>query len=151
MPGSAVKRGLWRERAPIGLDHHAVPVTHGLRAGSGRHALTLVRATPARRRAVLAVLCLVLAAFFTAAAADLGAGAAEFLGDLAAAGHGRRSQEAGLCAIHVERDAARHRLNVLLLQAGSRAVITGCGAFVARRYAAGEVLVGHISLLKTRR
>lgn len=63
---------------------------------------------------------------------------------LAAPSHGGRGKLADGCAIHVQRDAARHHLHVLLLQACRRAVIARGGALIAGLDARGVLLVGHV-------
>jgi hypothetical protein len=55
----------------------------------------------------------------------------------------RGGQPANIRAFHVERDATRHRLNISLLQASSRAVVAGGGALVARIDAGLVLLASH--------
>src|SRR4051812_8164360 len=78
-----------------------------------------------------AVVVRVARALVAARLAEVGAEAADGGRALAAARHRRRGELAGGGAIEIERDAARHHLDVLLLQARRRAVMAGRGAGVA--------------------
>ena len=91
-----------------------------------RHPFAFLGAALALVGAFLAVHHVVLAAFLRAGAADFGAEAAEFHGELrvGAQEHGGGAANGG--AIAIERDATGHRLDVLFLEAGARAI----GAFV---------------------
>ena len=60
--------------------------------------------------------------------------------------HGRRRQRADLRAIHVQRNAPRHHLDVWLLQAGSRAMVAGHNASVASFNTRLECLMAHFTL-----
>jgi hypothetical protein len=87
---------------------------------------------------------LVLAAFFAAGLADLGAQLTQLLGELATAGHIARGQTADCSAVHVQRDASRHHFHVLLLQARGRTVVASVGAGVAGVDAGLVLLVSHL-------
>jgi hypothetical protein len=110
------------------------------------HAFTFLRAAFARVGAALAMVCRMLAAFLAAAAANLGANPADFLGELRSARHERRSGETDFGAIAVERDAARHFFYVLFLQTGAGAMFTFDRAVVAGVDAALVFLV-HMVLI----
>ena len=96
-----------------------------------------------RLSALLAVAHGVALAFVGALFAQLGAELAVGLRTLAGASHGRSSGLADLGAVNIQRDAARHHLDVLLPQALRCAVIAGLGACVAGLDAVGKLLVGH--------
>lgn len=108
------------------------------------HATALVGATTAGLGASLAMVHLVLGALFGTCLADVSAKRANRRRVLAAASHGGRGKLADGCAVHVQRDAARHHLHVLLLQARRRAVIAGGGTLIAGLDARGVLLVGHV-------
>ena len=93
-----------------------------------RHPAALFGTAPAGGGAILAVLRLVLGAFVAACLAYLSANLAKRFRKLAAPRHIARSQSADLGTVHVERNAARHHLDVIFLQAGRRAHIAGVGA-----------------------
>ena len=84
-------------------------------SGHGGHLAALVGAATACLGTLLAMLHLVPGAFLTAFLADLGARRTDGLGRLACTAHGRGRELADLGAVDVERDAARHLLDVLLL------------------------------------
>ena len=79
-----------------------------------------------------AVVNLVLRALFAACAADFGAQHADLLREFASSCHEAGCLTADCSAVHVECNATRHHLHVLLAQACGRAVVTGFGARVAR-------------------
>ena len=89
------------------------------------------------------MLGLVLGALVAAGLANVRAHGTYRFGMLAGAGHGRRSECTDLSAVDVECDAASHRLDVRLLQAGNCAMIAGHGAGVARFDTRVEFLVRH--------
>jgi hypothetical protein len=108
-----------------------LPFSFGTRFGTGAcgflsHPFAFFGAAFALVGAILAVLHVVLAAFFATAVADFGAKAADLRGKfgIGAEEHGGGAANGG--AIAIERDAAGHRLNVVFLKAGARAI----GAFV---------------------
>jgi hypothetical protein len=74
------------------------------------------------------MLGIVLAALPGAGRADLGALAAQRLRKRARACHEAGREAADLGAVHVQRNAARHHLDILLAQAGARAAVAGGGA-----------------------
>ena len=100
-----------------------------------------------RLGALLAVFVLVLGALVAARLAHVRAGAADLFCQFAAARHVAGGKAADRGAVHVEGNAARHHLDVGLLQAGRRTVVAGVGAGVARRNA-GLVLLMHGKLLR---
>ena len=114
-----------------GLTAKSTGRASGPSAASAGHRATLVGAAPARDGALLAVVHRVLRALFAARLADVGAEPAQRAGELAAACHVAGGQPADRSAIHVERDASRHRLHVRLLQTGGGAMVAGDGAGVA--------------------
>src|SRR4051812_11763987 len=77
-----------------------------------RHAPAFVRTPPARGRAGLAMVHAVLRAFFAAGIAKLRTKLAGRGGMLAVAGHHAGGESTGGGAIHVEGDAAGHRLGI---------------------------------------
>jgi len=91
-------------------------------AGLLAHAATLVRAATAGLGAFLAVVHRVLGAFVSTGLADVGAECADRLHMLV---------------------AARHRLNITLSQASSRAVVAGGGALIARIDTSLVLLMSH--------
>jgi hypothetical protein len=111
------------------------------------HLPAFVGATPARLRTLLAVIVLVLGALVAACLAHVRADATDLFCQITAAGHVPGGEAADGSAVHIEGDAARHHLDVRLLQAGCRTVVTGVGAGVARRDA-GLVLLMHGELLR---
>jgi hypothetical protein len=115
---------------------------------SGGHPPALLSAPTARLRALLAVILRVLRALVATGLADLGTQLAQLLGEVAAACHVACRKPAHRGAIHVECDAARHHLDVGLLQASGRAVVTCIGAGVAGIDAGLVNLMGHEELLK---
>lgn len=76
-------------------------------------------------RTFLTVSGFVFRAFVAACLANLRAKLANRFGEFAAASHVSRCHAANLCAIHIERDAARHHFYIVFLQAGGGAVIAG--------------------------
>jgi len=98
-------------------------VSHGL-AGFGA-ALAGLCAAPA-------VLHGVAAAFRATAFASVPAKSAYRLHLLTAPGDGRGGKAADVGAFQIQRDAARHRLGIRLLQAGCSTLQTCCSALIAR-------------------
>jgi hypothetical protein len=116
----------------------------GARAALRRsHAAALFGAAAARLRTAPTMLHLVARAFVCARVADVSADLAYEGGELAAARHVRRREPAELSAIDIKRDAARHFLHVLLLQALGGAVAASFRAVVAGLNAGLELFVGH--------
>src|SRR3569833_2792802 len=91
--------------------------------GGTRHAPAFIRAAPASLRAILAMLHLMLGALVSAGIADFGAKLTQDVGEFAIPRHVAGRHSADLRAIHVQCDAARHNLHVLLLHAGSFAIV----------------------------
>jgi len=89
---------------------------HSSRLHTGSHPPAFRRASAACFRALLAMLHLVLRAFFAASLANLRAHVADRAGKFAAPGHVAGRHPAYLRAIHVQPDAARHHLHILLVQ-----------------------------------
>jgi hypothetical protein len=134
-------------RPSPGLASSSVPGVMGLvlpAAGRHfRHAAALLRATPARFGARLAMVHVVPGAFRSTSLAHLRAGLAHRGSKLAAASHVTRRQAADLGAVDVESNASGHRLGIGFGEARGSAVIAGEGALVARLDAAMESLMGH--------
>lgn len=99
-------------------------------SGRARHGPAGIRAAAARLRALLAVIHPVLPAFVAACLADVGALPAQRHGKCAAARHVRRGKPANLGTVDIQGNAARHHLDVVLGQAGGRAVVARGGAGV---------------------
>jgi len=74
---------------------------------------------------------LVLAALLAAGTTDLRAKLANLSREFAVSSHKAGRQTANCRAVHVERDALRHHLHVLLLQAGSGTTVAGVSTFIA--------------------
>jgi len=100
--------------------------------GDRAHLAALGGATPADDGTVLAMLRLVLAAFFATHVADVRARRAEHAGGLAVPCHHAGGETADLGAVDVQRDAAGHLSYVLLLQTGGRAYVARVSTVVAR-------------------
>lgn len=73
--------------------------------------------------------------------ADLGAGFADHLAKLAATGHVGHGKAADLGTVHVEADAALHRLGIGLRETGNRAVVAGVCTRLASFDTRAEVFV----------
>ena len=113
-----------------------------MRAGSGsfalpragrrlrRHPPAFIRATPAGLRALLAVIHAEPGALVCTCTANFSAHLANLGSKGAAPGHERRCRSANLGAIHIQTDAVRHAIGILLLQAGYGTVVTDHGALV---------------------
>jgi hypothetical protein len=104
------------------------------RAGGAPAGLTHLAAfggtTPARRSTILAMLDLILAAFFPAQVADFGTGHANRDGSFTISCHEPGRDTAKLCAVDIQRNTPRHHFDILLAQAGGRAQIACVGAVV---------------------
>jgi hypothetical protein len=109
------------------------------------HCLAFLRAAFARIGATLAVIHVVFTAFLAALSAYLSAQPAELFGELRVTGHELSSQNADVRAIAVEPDAPLHHFNIVLLQAGGRAVFTFLSALQARLDTTLIFFVSHIS------
>jgi hypothetical protein len=107
------------------------------------HAAAFLGTTPAGLGALAAMIHLVPLAFLRAGLADISAGLADHSRKLAAAGHVAGGEPADGGAVHVELDAAGHRLDVLLSQAGGGAMVAGDRAAVAGIDAGLELLMWH--------
>lgn len=113
----------------------------------GRHLPAFLCALKAGFGAFLAMdhaVVAMLGAFVSARLANIGAQRANGFGVFAASSHCRSCKRADLSAIHVQRNAPRHHLDVLLLQAGSRAMIAGNNAGVARFNARIKCFMTHV-------
>lgn len=108
--------------------------THSCRgaAHSARHATAFVGTTTAGLRALLAMSHRVLLTFVSARIADFGAQLAYGACHVAAARHIACRHAANACAVNIQGDAAGHRIDVLLLQAGNSAVVACRSTGVAR-------------------
>lgn len=87
--------------------------------------------------------------FVAAGLADIRAECADCLNMGATSGHGSRSKRTNLGAVHIQRDALDHHLDVGLVQTGSCAMVTGHGAGVASFNAGVVLLVRHGDFPKT--
>jgi hypothetical protein len=85
--------------------------------------------------ALLAMVVLVLGAFFAAGLANDRAQPAKLIDQPAFAGHQYHRQTAHIGAITIELNAGGHHLYIVFFQAGGRAYFTGRGAGIARLYA----------------
>lgn len=97
--------------------------------------------------ALLAVVHLVLAALRAAGLADLGAYAANLVGELRAAAHEGRRAPACLGAVTVQADALGHFRHVLLVKTRAGTVFAFLGALHARFNTGMELVVSHINFL----
>jgi len=113
------------------------------------HAAALIRAAPASRGALLAMLMLMLAALGCASVANLGAGLAQPGRIGAAARHEADRQTANLGAIDVQGNAARHHFYVVFLQARCSTTVAGSGTFVAGVNTRLKVLFHGVSFRET--
>lgn len=91
---------------------------------------------------------LVLRALLAAGLADLCTELADLPGEFTASRHVGSGHPADGGAIDIERDAPRHHLDVVFLQASGRAVIAGVGAIVAGTDAACELFLSHGQALR---
>jgi len=107
------------------------------------HCRACLRAIPAGLGAALAMAVGMSVAFIGAGQAYLAAEPAEMPSHLAVARHGTGRQRADGRAIHIQRHAADHHLDIAFLQAFGKAGIAGGGTGVAG-IDAGLVLVGGI-------
>ncbi len=99
--------------------------------------------------ALLAMRHVMFGTFVAAGLADISAECADCLGMDAASGHGSSSKRANLGAVHIQRNALDHHLDVGLVQTGSCAMVTGHGAGVASLNAGVVLLVRHGDFPKT--
>ena len=67
----------------------------------------------------------------------------------ATSGHGSSSKRTNLGAVHIQRDALGHHLDVGFMQAGSCAMVTGYGACVTSVNASVVLLMRHGDFPKT--
>jgi hypothetical protein len=111
------------------------------------HAAAFCCATAACRCALLAMSHLILCAFFAAGIAHVGADIAKCRGEFTSARHIAGRHAADLRTVHIKRDAARHRLYVLLGQAGGCAVIAGSSARITLVDAGLKLFMSHDDLL----
>lgn len=94
------------------------------------HAAAFVGTTPAGGCTLLTMAHLMLAAFIPTSLADVSALLANRFRIFATASHVTCGQATYLGTVHVQGDAARHHLHILLLQAGCRTEVTGVGTSV---------------------
>src|SRR4051812_48211171 len=91
-----------------------------------RHLAALIGAAPASLGALTAMVHLaVLRAFLGARLADRCTAFADIAGALTAARHICSRQAANLCAIDIQRNAARHALHIRFTEAGGSAMAAG--------------------------
>ena len=115
------------------------------------HVPALFCATFARIGATLAVIHVMFAAFFSASAAYLRAQSAEFLGKLRVTRHQLSREQANVRAIPVEPNAAFHHLDIVLLQAGGRAMFAFLSALETRFNTISILIVSHVLSLLGRK
>lgn len=132
--GFAPREGIVSMRSRAGT-HPCCGAAH-----STRHATAFICTTTAGLRTFLAMSHRMFLAFVPACFADLGAQLADCACHFAATRHIARCHAANACAVHIQRDAARHRFDVLLLQAGNGAVVT-CRCTSVARVDTGLVLL----------
>jgi hypothetical protein len=113
----------------------------------GCHAAAFLGAMAASLRAGLAVVVLVLRAFVAAGLAYLRAQLAQLLNEVTATRHAGCRESTDGSAVHVQRDAPRHHLDVFFPQARGCAVVTGVGARVAGVDTSLVLLVRHLNPL----
>lgn len=113
----------------------------------GGHSAAFLGATPASLRAGLAVVVLMLRAFVAAGLAYLRAQLAQLLNEVTATRHAGCRESTDGSAVHVQRDAPRHHLDVFFPQARGCAVVTGVGARVAGVDTSLVLLVRHLNPL----
>ena len=94
-------------------------------------------------RTLLAMRHVVFGTFVAAGLANIGTECADCLGMGATSGHGSGSKHTNLGAVHIQRDALDHHLDVSLVQTGSCAMVTGHGAGAASFNAGVVLLVRH--------
>ena len=107
------------------------------------HAPAFVRATEADLRARLAMLHLEFCAFIAASFTQLCASLANRTGKFAAACHIAGRHAAYLGAVHIQGNAACHRLRIGFLQAGCCAMVAGICARVAGFDTGCKLFMGH--------
>ena len=112
-----------------------------------RHGSAGFDAIQTRFGARLAMVHRVLAAFVSAALADVSTKGTNRCCVLASAGHGGGGKGAHFGAVNIVGNAFRHHLHVFFQQAGGCAVVTGSSTGVARRNARLVGLVGHTIFL----
>jgi hypothetical protein len=110
---------------------------------SRSHAFAFLRTFLARISTALAMLDLMLSAFFATRPADIGADLTDFSSEVGTTRHECRSSEADLRAISVQLDTAGHHLHVFFLQACGRAMLAFHSAVVAGLDTALIFLVCH--------
>lgn len=112
---------------------------------SGRtgHRAAGLGAAPACLRTALAMIHFMLRALVAAGRADLRAERADCRSEFTTACHVRGSKPTNGCTVHIERDTARHHLDIFLAKAGSGACIASCRAGVTGIDAILNILVCH--------
>ena len=99
--------------------------------------------------ALFAMRHVMFGAFVPAGLADICAECANCLDMGATSGHGSSSKRTNLGAVHIQRYALNHHLDVGLVQTGSCAMVTGHGAGVASVNAGTVLLMRHGDFPKT--
>jgi hypothetical protein len=89
------------------------------------------------------MLHLMFRAFISTGVADFSASLAKNAGEFTASRHVTGSQAADLRAVHVQGNAARHRLDISLLQAGGCTIVAGVRAVIASFDTGFVLLLGH--------
>jgi hypothetical protein len=114
-----------------------------------RHFAARSRALAARFGTLLAVLHLVLRAFFAACIADFGAKLAYPFRELRSARHLAHCERTYVGAAPVKFDAARHHFDVVLVQTRGRTVFASLHALVARLDTIFIFFVSHILFFRS--
>jgi hypothetical protein len=114
---------------------------------SGSHAPAFIRAAAASFCAPLTVVHLILRTFFATCVADFSARIADCGGELATTRHIARGQAANLGTVHIEADAACHRLYVLLGQASAGTMVALGRAGITFIDTGLKLFMGHRDLL----
>lgn len=115
-----------------------------------RHAAALLGAVLACVRTALAVVYLVLATLRAAGFANVGADAAQLLGELRIPAHKGRGLPADSSTVVVQANTLCHFRNVALTQACIGTVLTSLSTFDARLDARLKFLMGHCRFLGVR-
>ena len=122
---------------------HAARLSFPYRRCAAGHAPAFVRATTAGLCARLAMFHLEFCAFVAASVTQLCASLADRTGKFAAARHIAGRHAANLGAVHIQRNAARHRLRIGFLQTGGCAMVAGICARIAGFDTGCKLFMGH--------
>ena len=120
-----------RRRSALSAAQRTIGRCRVSRGTGARHFATDFGAFAAGFGAFLAMIHFVLRAFFAAGVADFGAKLAGAFDEVGTARHLPHAVPAHICATAIQFDAARHHFDVILVQAGRRAMFASDEAFVA--------------------